>query len=203
MLISRGPKSAIRLLCKGAHGVDACEAVKNLPGTLRAELGTRVEDSHALAGEILADDNWRGHIDAADVDDVEIDNVEGIVDGAVDTDISVHIDDDDSNSDTGAIKAPSVASAHDDDDDDDCRSSTSTTRAPSVASSIAPARWPPPPYVEDASTSTDSFTLDHTSGRVPFRGSINQDPIILEVKPPFEQRSFSEALTAREALYGP
>ena len=93
--------------------------------------------------------------------------------------------------------------AHDDNDNDGSRRSTTATRAPSVASSIAPARWPPPPCVENASTSIDSFVLDHVSGRVPFRGSIDQEPLILEVKPPFEQRSFSEVLTVREALFGP
>jgi len=89
------------------------------------------------------------------------------------------------------------------DDENGSRSSTGGTRTPSVAGSMAPARWPPPPCVEDASISGDSFVLDHASGRVPFRGSIDQEPLILEVKPPFEQRSFSEVLTVREALFGP
>ena len=88
-------------------------------------------------------------------------------------------------------------------DDNGSGSSTGATRASGVASRITPARWPPPPCVEDASISADSIVSDHASGRVPFRGSIDQEPLILEVKPPFEQRSFSEVLTIREALFGP
>ena len=206
------------MLCKGTHGKDTLEAVENLLIVLCAELGHRVKDSHTPGGEVLDDEVWTAHLVDVNVDNLDMDNV-GME--ATNVDASTHDDDDAYKSCTGAMRAPSVVSACSDDgmsgsstgatraasiisspeNDIDDRSSTGATRAPSVASSSATARWPPQPYIEDDSTSTisesrDAPGLSRKSGSVPHRGTIDQEPIILDV----ERSWLSEMLKIRETL---